>query len=65
VYLVNIVKTKQNSVLVHAEGDQHSNEEYGLQLSLADYASGKTAIEQAQLADILAVVMKKAREETI
>jgi hypothetical protein len=64
-YLVNRAQTQQTSVLAHAGGDQHSKEEYELQLSLADYASGQTSTEQAQLADILAVVMKKAREETI
>jgi hypothetical protein len=64
-YFVNRAHTQQTSVLAHAEGVQHSREEYGLQLSLADYALDQTESQQAHLADSLGAAMKKVRVEAI
>jgi hypothetical protein len=64
-HLVNRAQTQHTSILAHAEGIQQNREEYGLQMSLADYTLDQTESQQAHLADIVCAVMKKAREEYI
>jgi hypothetical protein len=64
-YLVNHAQTRKTTMLAHAEGNQHIREEYGVQLSLAEFALDQTESQQAHLAEILGSVMKKAREKAI